>query len=256
VTELKQAQDAAQRRAQLLAAAAEIGRAATASLDLDTLLRTSVNLIRDRFGFYHASIFIIDSKTNMAVVRESTGEAGAALKARGHQLAVGSNSLVGRATATRQPVVVQDVTTDLTHFKNPLLPDTRAEAVLPLLSADRVIGALDVQSALPNAFAAEDMAILATIADQLAVAIQNANLFDRTARTARRERLVGEITNKIRAAGSVEAMLQTAVTELRQALGVSHGLVKLGPPDSEPKSGGDGRGSNGSKGNGASGVGA
>lgn len=254
VTELKQAQDAAQRRAQLLAAAAEIGRAATASLDVETLLRTSVNLIRDRFGFYHTSIFIIDSKTNMAVVRESTGEAGAALKARGHQLAVGSNSLVGRATATRQPVVVQDVATDLTHFKNPLLPDTRAEAVLPLLSGDRVIGALDVQSASPNVFASEDMAILATIADQLAVAIQNANLFDRTARTARRERLVGEITNKIRAASSVEAMLQTAVAELRQALGVSHGVVKLGPTAPDEKREGNGHGSNGSKGNGASGA--
>lgn len=260
VTELKLAQDAAQRRAQLLAAAAEIGRAATASLDVEALLRTSVNLIRDRFGFYHASIFVIDAKTNMAVVRESTGEAGAALKARGHQLAVGSNSLVGRATATRQPVVVQDVTTDLNHFKNPLLPDTRAEAVLPLVSGDRVIGALDVQSASPNAFAAEDMAILATIADQLAVAIQNANLFDRTARTARRERLVGEITNKIRAAGSVEAMLQTAVTELRQALGVSHGVVRLGstsplaPSAVEDKHEGNGPGSNGRKGNGASGV--
>jgi len=254
VTELKQAQDAAQRRAQLLAAAAEIGRAATASLEVEALLRTSVNLIRDRFGFYHASIFIIDSKTHMAVVRESTGEAGAALKARGHQLAVGSNSLVGRATATRQPVVVQDVTADLTHFKNPLLPDTRAEAVLPLLSGDRVIGALDVQSASANAFAAEDMAILATIADQLAVAIQNANLFDRTARTARRERLVGEITNKIRAASSVETMLQTAVTELRQALGVSHGVVKLGPSAAEDKLEDNGRGSNGSKGNGASGA--
>jgi PAS domain S-box-containing protein len=235
VTELKLAQDAAQRRAQLLAAAADIGRAATASLDLDTLLRTSVNLIRDRFGFYHASVFIIDPKTAMAVVRESTGEAGKALKARQHQLAVGSKSLVGQATVSREPVVVQDVTQDLTHFKNPLLPDTRAEAVLPLISADRVIGALDVQSTLPNAFATEDMAILATIADQLAVAIQNANLFDRTARQARRERLVGEITNKIRAANSVEAMLQTAVTELRQALGVTHGLARLG--DTEPGNG-------------------
>lgn len=220
----------AQRRAQLLAAAAEIGRAATSTLNLDSLLRTSVELIRDRFGFYHASVFIVEPGTELAVLRESTGEAGRELIARRHQLAIGSRSLVGAATATREPVIVQDVTQDPDHLKNPLLPDTRAEAVLPLLSGDRVIGALDVQSTMAYSFSDEDIAILNTIADQLAVAVQNAGLFDQTARQARRERLVGEITGKIRAANDIDGMLRIAVTELRQALGVSHGAVQLRAP--------------------------
>jgi len=228
-----------QRRAQQLAAASEIGRAASSTLDLDVLLANSVNLIRERFEFYHVSVFIIQANTNLAVIRESTGEAGRQLKARRHQLAVGSKSLVGTATATRQPVIVQDVTLSPNYFKNPILPDTRAEAVIPLLSGDSVTGALDVQSASPGVFGADDMAILGTIADQLAVAVQNARLFNRTARQARREKLVVDITSKIRAAGDVDSMLRIAVGELRQALGVSHGAIRLGGKDpAKPKSNG------------------
>jgi PAS domain S-box-containing protein len=230
---LQAAQQTAQRRAQLLAAAADIARAMTASLNRDELLRTAVNLIRERFGFYHASIFTVEPGTGLAVLRESTGEAGRQLKARHHQLAVGSGSLVGAATAGREPVVVQDVIDDPNHFKNPLLPDTRAEAVIPLLTGESVVGALDVQSTLPQSFGADDIAILVTIADQLAVALQNARLFDQTARQARRESQVVEITGKIRAAGSMDAMLRTAVSELRQALGVKHAAVALHTPRSE-----------------------
>ncbi len=228
--ELKAAQETAQRRAQLLAAAADVARAMTVSLNREELLATTINLIRDRFGFYHASVFTVDPGSQVAVLRESTGAAGAALKARRHKLGVGSRSLVGTATATRQPVVVQDVTADPNHFKNPLLPDTRAEAVVPLLSGETVVGALDVQSDRPFVFGVDEVAILVTIADQLAVALQNARLFDQTARQARREALVVEITSKIRAAGDMDAMLRTAVTELRQALGAGKAAVRLALP--------------------------
>jgi PAS domain S-box-containing protein len=259
ISDRKRAEAELQRRAQQLGAAADVGRAATSSLDLDLLLRNSVELIRDRFGFYHASIFLIEPGSRLAVVRESTGEAGRQLKERQHALAVGSKSVVGQATAGRQPVVVQDVTLDPSHFKNPLLPDTRAEAVVPMLAGDTVVGALDVQSVNANAFAESDIATLVTIADQLAVAVQNARLFERTSRQARREKLVVEITNKIRSAPDVEAMLRTAVTELRQALGVREGMVRLSPvarplvaPAAPAGGNGHGRG-NGSNGSGAKG---
>jgi hypothetical protein len=101
---------------------------------------------------------------------------------------------------------------------------------VPLLSGETVVGALDVQSTTPYAFGTEDVAILVTMADQLAVALQNARLFDQTARQARRESQVVEITSKIRAAGDMDAMLRTAVTELRQALGVGKAAVRLQTP--------------------------
>jgi GAF domain-containing protein len=93
------------------------------------------------------------------------------------------------------------------------------------------VGALDVQSILPNAFAEDDVAILLTIADQLAVALQNARLFDQTARQARRESLVFDITSKIRASADADSMLRTAITELRSALGVSRAAVRMQAPD-------------------------
>ncbi len=162
------------RQNQYLTAAAEVARVATSTLDLDLILAISVELIREKFGFYHASVFLVDPGSDMAVLRESTGKAGKKLKAKKHQLAIGSKSLVGKAAETRQPVVVQDVTKEATYYKNPLLPKTCAEAVIPLLSEDIIVGALDVQSTIAGSFRDSDITILTTLGDQLAIAIQNA----------------------------------------------------------------------------------
>ena len=163
-----------------LQAAADIGRATASVRSLDELLRLSLDLIRDRFGFYHASIFLVDEAANAAVLRESTGTVGAQLKARGHKLGIGSHSLIGWVTANRQPRVALDVADDPYHFRNPLLPDTRSELAIPLIVGERLLGALDVQSTQANAFGAGDVQVLQTLADQLSVAIENAELFQRT----------------------------------------------------------------------------
>jgi GAF domain-containing protein len=105
---------------------------------------------------------------------------GAQLKARGHRLALGSQSLIGWITSNRQPRVALDVAEDPFHFKNPLLPDTRSELAIPLIVGNRLVGALDVQSRAPNAFSPGDVQVLQTLADQLSVAIENAQLFQRT----------------------------------------------------------------------------
>jgi GAF domain-containing protein/HAMP domain-containing protein len=163
-----------------LQAAADISRATASVRNLDDLLRLALDLIRDRFGYYHASIFLLDSPGDYAVLRESTGPVGAQLKARGHRLAVGSQSLIGWITANRQPRVALDVAEDPFHFRNPLLPDTRSELAIPLVAGDRLLGALDVQSREPNAFSPGSIQVLQTLADQLSVAIENAELFQRT----------------------------------------------------------------------------
>ena len=160
-----------------LAAASEVARAASASLDLNVTLRTSVDLICERFGFYYAAIFIIDARTNKAVLREARGTIGQALKASQYELAIGSRSLVGAATATRQSQIVQNVRGEPRHHPNPLLHQTRAEAVFPLLYGDNLVGVLDVQSTQVNAFRPDLIALLTTLADQLAVAIHNAELY-------------------------------------------------------------------------------
>ncbi|NUM43742.1 MAG: GAF domain-containing protein [Anaerolineales bacterium] len=165
-----------QRAAQLLTAA-EIARSASETLSQDQLLFRAVNLIRDRFHYYHASVFLLDDARQYATVRESTGEAGAEMKRRGHRLEVGSQSIVGTVTFTGNPLVVNDVTKDGVHRPNPLLPDTQAELGIPLKIGRRVIGVLDVQSTEVNAFHPDDVAVLQILADQIAIAVDNSRSY-------------------------------------------------------------------------------
>ncbi len=169
------------RRTRDLETVAEIIRVAVGLRDVDVLLNRTVNLIRERFGFYHAQVFLVDDVKEYAVLRASTGEAGRELLRRGHRLAIGSRSVIGQTTATGKTVIVADTTEPGTvHRPNPLLPDTRAEMALPLKLGDEVIGALDIQSTEPGKFTEEDVRIFQVLADQLAVAISNARLVEET----------------------------------------------------------------------------
>jgi nitrate/nitrite-specific signal transduction histidine kinase len=165
-----------ERRTNQIQAAAEVARDAAASQELNTLLQRAVSLVRDRFGFYHAGIFLLDEAREYAVLRAATGEAGQRMLERGHRLKVGEEGIVGFVSATNQPRISLDVGEDAVHFKNPILPETRSEMGLPLRAGDRVIGVLDVQSKQAAAFDQDDITILQTLADQLAVAIENARL--------------------------------------------------------------------------------
>jgi len=166
----------AQRQAHLLAASAKVGRTIASILDLETLLKTTVDLICDEFGFYYAGVFLIDETGEWAVLRAGRGEAGAAMVAAGHKLKVDGHSMIGAATGTRKARIALDVGEEPVHFKNPYLPYTRSEMALPLIAGDELIGALTVQSTEEAAFSDEDITALQTMADQLAIAIHNARL--------------------------------------------------------------------------------
>jgi GAF domain-containing protein len=144
---------------------------------LDELLPATTELISDRFGYYHTGIFLLDENREFAVLRASNSEGGKRMLARQHKLKLDTNSIVGYAVIHGEPRIALDVGTDAVYFNNPDLPDTRSEIALPLRVGGRVIGALDVQSTIPNAFATEDIATLATLADQVAIAIENSRLF-------------------------------------------------------------------------------
>ena len=173
----------AQHRATLLQTAAEVSEAATGFLELETLLNQAVDLMRDRFGFYHVSIFLVDEYEQYAMIKASTGEVGQKMLAMKHKLAVGGRSIVGTATATRKPHIALDVGQDGVHFNNPLLPETRSEMALPLVARGKIIGALDVQSRRKNAFAENEITILQSMANQLANAIAAALASQETQQT-------------------------------------------------------------------------
>ena len=165
-----------ERRALQLQTTADIAKLSTELPEPQILMSQAIELIRSRFGFYHASIFIMDETGNWADLRASTGEAGSKMIARHHRLALGSASIIGWVTANRLPRVALDVGEDPFHFKNPLLPETQSELAVPLLVGQRLLGALDVQSIEPHAFAEDDIRALEAIASEVAVAIDSARI--------------------------------------------------------------------------------
>ena len=163
--------------------ASQIARQISGEMNLDSLLNTATNLIRDRFAFYHVGVFLNDEKNEFAVLRAATGEAGRQMLERNHRLKIGEIGLVGYTTSHGEAKIALNVASDTQHFKNPLLPETRSEMALPLRIGDETIGALDVQSVVENAFSQDDIRILQTIADQLAIAVQKARLVEQLQRT-------------------------------------------------------------------------
>jgi GAF domain-containing protein/HAMP domain-containing protein len=172
-------------RTRNLLAAAEVARATTSVLDPDELLRQTVGLVRERLDLYYVGLFLLgeeagDTDRTFAVLRAGTGEAGQQMMAGGHRLEVGGDSMIGQCVARGQASIALDVGKEAVHFDNPLLPDTRSEMALPLVSRGRVIGAMTVQDTREAAFDEADIAVMQTMADQVAVAIDNARLFAET----------------------------------------------------------------------------
>lgn len=191
IEQLSQTVREMRRDAQRTAATAQIAQITAGTLDLGALFSRSVELVRDHFGFYHVQVFMLDERGEYAALASSTGAVGQQLLARQHRLAVGSTSVIGRVTYFGQPVIAADTDLDPLHRANDLLPDTRSEAAVPIFDGERIIGALDVQSRTPRAFAPQDVQVLQTLADLLAVAIRNARLFeDKTRANAEQERLI------------------------------------------------------------------
>ena len=155
---------------------ADVAREIAIIRDLDTLLNVSADLIRERFKYSHVGIFLIDERGEYAFLRAASSVAAEKMLASKYKLKVGKTGLVGNVTSTGQAYIALDVEIDATHFENPLLPDTRSEIALPLRSRSVTIGALDIQANVSNAFNQQDIQTLQILADQLAAAIENAQL--------------------------------------------------------------------------------
>lgn len=168
------------RRSVQLEAAALVAREAAAIREVGQLLKETAYLISDRFGFYHAGVFLLDERGEYAVLQAASSEGGQRMLARGHKLKVGEVGIVGYAAAAGQSRIALDAGEDAVYFDSPDLPDTRSELALPLKVRERVIGVLDVQSVEARAFTEEDVAILQLLADQVALAVNNARLFEET----------------------------------------------------------------------------
>lgn len=155
----------------------EVGRVAASSLDPNELLIRVINLFTDEFGYYYAAIYLVDSSGKWAELKEATGDAGNVLKRNRHRLEIGGKSMVGIAIRERSPRIAQIASEEKQRYENPLLPYTRSEVALPMIAGDRILGALNVQSTKESDFGLHVIETMQSMAGQLAIALENARLF-------------------------------------------------------------------------------
>ena len=258
VTERKRAEEERERlladlesRAVQLQTAAAVSQSASSILDLDELLPTTTELIRSRFNLYYVGIFLVDAAGQYAVLRAGSGEAGRLMVERSHRLAVGGASMIGGCVANQKARIALDVGEEAVRFNNPALPETRSELALPLISRGQTLGAMTVQSAREAAFSEVDIAVLQTMADQVANAIANARLYEQAQaalaeahRLAQREQLINQLAGKMRAAVSVDEVLRIASDELRRATHATRAAARLSAP---ARANGNGQSASGSQ---------
>jgi GAF domain-containing protein/HAMP domain-containing protein len=177
-------------RTKQLAATNEVGKVAASSLDPEQLLTRVLPLFPDQFGYYYAAIYLLDSSGKWAELKEATGEAGRVLKQNHHRLEVSGKSMVATAIREQSPRVAQTTLNEKQRFDNPLLPYTRSEIALPLMVGDRVLGVLDVQSTREADFGPQVIETMRNMASQVAIALENARLFQEAQQVIRELRTV------------------------------------------------------------------
>ncbi|MBI3152474.1 MAG: GAF domain-containing protein, partial [Chloroflexi bacterium] len=178
--ELEIARMQSERRAGELQSISEISKVITGEQKLSILLPLITRLVSDRFGFYHTGIFLLDESGKYAVLQAASSEGGRIMLARGHKLEVGESGIVGHVAKFGAPRIALDVGLDAVFFNNPYLPETRSEMALPLTTRNKIMGVLDLQSTKSGAFTDAELNTMSILADQIAIAIENARLFQQT----------------------------------------------------------------------------
>jgi GAF domain-containing protein len=183
-SELEKANLRIEKRAKQFQTISQVSRVIISTKNLEELLPQITQVVSQQFGFYHVGIFLMDLNKEYAILSAANSSGGERMLARSHKLKIGETGIVGNVAKTGKVRIALDTGADAIYFNNPDLPETRSEMALPLAQADgEIIGVLDIQSTVPNAFYQEDVEILTTLADQVSIAIDNARLFEESRKT-------------------------------------------------------------------------
>jgi GAF domain-containing protein len=167
-----------EQRNELLSAYSAVSQTISSIMDPELLQDRLVELIRDYFDLYYVGLFILDEDGKWAELKAATGAGGQTMLAGQHRLAAAGDSMIGWAIANDIERIAHEAGDDPVRLATPELPLTRSEAALPMHSRGQVVGALSVQSTEPNAFEQHLVSVLKAMADQAAVALDNARLFE------------------------------------------------------------------------------
>jgi GAF domain-containing protein len=215
------------RRTIQLQTGADVSRATSSILDLEMLLQQVVDLVRDRFELYYAGLFLVDESGEWAVLRAGTGQVGRKQIGQEHKLRVGNDSMVGWCVANGKARIAHDVGQESTRYANLLLPLTRSELAMPLITRGTVIGAMTIQSAETAAFSEGDISAFQTMADQLANAIGNARLYAETSRRTEELRALYTTAATVNRSLHVQDLLEDVLAAVLSITHFDCGLVSL-----------------------------
>lgn len=218
-------------RTRSLETSAEVSHNLSSILDQDAFSIAVVEQLQTTFGYYYVQLYLANEANDAFFLKSATGVVGQKMLIRGHQLKKGKG-IVGQAAASQDVVVAPDVFQNPNWLSNPLLPDTKSEAAFPIISQGTVLGVLDIQHNIIHGISDEEIVLLKSISDQIAIALENAKLFEQFQQQASREALLNQVTRKIQLASSVDQVLQIAAQELGKALNADYTSVKLGKQNS------------------------
>ena len=214
-------------RTRALETSTDVSRRLSTILDQQELVNAVVEEVQKAFDYYHAHIYLLDEAGENLVMAGGTGDAGRQMLASGHKIPTG-HGLVGRAAQSGEAVLVTDTTADPNWLPNSLLPETRSEVAVPIMLGEQVLGVLDVQQNIVYGLTQSDVDLLQSIANQVAVAIQNARLYTRLQRQAEHETQINQIGQKIQQTLTIEDTLQVALRELSLVLVSPKASIQLG----------------------------
>ena len=171
---------ALERRQNQLQIAAELASVTSVTRDLNELLSGVVRQLQEHLGLEFCGIFLLDNFHQWAILRAGAGSTGVNSLKQGYQLALEQHSPIGRALTMNQPLILHDGKYQQQYFAQPLQPSTPLTVVLPLSARSVQLGVLTLHSGDMSTFNENDLPLLQVMADNVAYAIENAQLFVRS----------------------------------------------------------------------------
>ena len=217
------------KRARQLETIGQVSRQVTATLELPSLFQRVVQLVRENFGYYHVAIYTVDRERTAVMFRASSSAAEQDIAPE-----VGwEEGLVGWVAAHGESVIVNDVDNDPRYRCVDALEETRSELAVPVLLEDDLVGVLDVQSDQIDAFGSDDLFILETLSAQIAIAIQEARLYETERQQAWLSTALLQVADAMSQVSDMDAVLTSIVRLTPMLAGVDRCSILLWDSDTE-----------------------